>query len=53
MKTWIKSLVIFLVFFMGSTAVIHVDRQCAHMYGESVEIISSVENTIEKYVSLH
>lgn len=57
MKTLMKSLVVFLLFFMGTTAMVHVDRQCAHMYGKTDEIMASientVENTIEKYASLH
>ena len=46
MKTLMKSLVIFLLFFMGTTAVVHVDRWCAQMNGDEAKI------TIEKYASL-
>jgi len=57
MRTWMNFIIIFLLFFMGTTAIIHVDRQCAHMDGKTAGIIenveNTVENTIEKYASLH
>lgn len=56
MKPIVRFFVIFVLFFMGTTAMIHVDRQCAHMNGENGEIMekveNTVENTIEKYASL-
>jgi len=57
MKTLCKSIVIFLLFFIGTTAVVHVDRQCAHMNRQSAVMTEAVEdaaeNIIEKYASLH
>ena len=57
MKDWIKFMIVFVIFFTGTTAVIHVDRQCAHMERKTAEIMenveNTVENTIEKYASLH
>lgn len=46
MKTFAKAIVIFILFFMGTTAVVHVDRQCAQINGTEAKI------TIEKYASL-
>jgi len=47
MKTFAKAVAIFVLFFMGTTAVVHVDRQCARINGAEAKI------TIEKYASLH
>lgn len=52
MKTLAKCMVITLIFFAGTTALIHVDRQNAQMHRQSGQIIESIENTIEKYTSL-
>ena len=52
MKTLAKSIVIALIFFAGTTALIHVDRQTAQMSRQNGQIIESIENTIEKYTSL-
>ena len=52
MKTWMKSLMIYLIFFVGTAAVVHVDRMNAEVCRESPQIIETVENTIEKYASL-
>ena len=56
MHTMIKMLCVFLIFFMGTTALVHVDRQCSHMVGQDAQIMetieNTVENTIEKYASL-
>lgn len=52
MKTLMKSLVIALIFFVGTTALIHVDRQAAYMNRQDGQIIESLENIIEKYASL-
>lgn len=52
MKTLAKSVIIALIFFLGTTAVIHVDRQNAQMYRQKAQIMETIENTIEKYASL-
>lgn len=52
MKTIVKSLIIYLAFFIGMSAVIHVDRTGAQLYCENPQIMETVENTIEKYASL-
>ena len=60
MKTLAKCTAIALVFFMGTLSVIHVDRQSSAMNRRTPEImaavenaVETVENTIEKYASLH
>lgn len=52
MKTLVKSVIIALIFFLGTTAVIHVDRQNAQMYRQKAQFMETIENTIEKYASL-
>ena len=52
MKTLAKSMIIALIFFVGTTALIHVDRQNAQMYRQKAQIMETIENTIEKYASL-
>lgn len=52
MKTLAKCILISLIFFVGTTALIHVDRQNAQMHRQSGQIIESIENIIEKYASL-
>ncbi len=57
MKTLTRCLAIALIFFVGTTALIHVDRQTAYMNRRTPQIMKTVEetveNTIEKYTSLH
>ncbi len=48
MKLFRKSVVIFLVFMLGTMALIHVDRQCAQMEKTTADIAEEVENIIEK-----
>ena len=56
MHTLIRMLCVFLFFFVGTVAVVHVDRQCSHMVRQDAQIMetieNTVENTIEKYASL-
>ena len=52
MKTLVKSVIIALIFYLGTTAVIHVDRQNAQMYRQKAQFKETIENTIEKYASL-
>lgn len=52
MKTFMQCIAIALIFFVGTTALIHVDRQSGQMHRQNVQIIESLENIIEKYVSL-
>ena len=56
MKTLKQALLVFALFFFGTTAVVHIDRQCALMNGEDAVITEALENTaeniIEKYASL-
>lgn len=59
MKLLGKSFIIACLFFFGTTAIVHVDRQNAYMnrqeprITETIEFaIETVENTIEKYASL-
>ena len=51
-KTLAKSLIIAVIFFVGTLSVIHVDRQTALMNRETPQIMKTMENTIEKYTSL-
>ena len=44
MKLFRKSVVIFLVFMLGTMALIHVDRQCAQMEKTTADIAEEVEN---------
>lgn len=52
MKTLAKCVVIALIFFLGTTAMVHVERQNAYMNGQQGQIIETLENIIEKYASL-
>ncbi len=51
-----KFILIFVLFFVGTTAIVHVDRQCAQVNGVDQQIMPAVEkaaeNIIEKYASL-
>ena len=49
MRTLAKSIIIALIFFVGTTALIHVDRQAAQMNRQNEQIIEILENTVEKY----
>ena len=46
MKGILRMMVIFLLFFLGTTAMVHVDRECARMNRMEAKI------TIEKYAYL-
>lgn len=46
MRGLVRFIVIFLLFFMGTAAVVQVDRSCGRMNGSEMKI------TIEKYASL-
>lgn len=40
MKTFGKSVVIFLLFMIGTAAIVHVDRQCAQMAGRETDTLT-------------
>lgn len=48
MKLFRKSVVVFLVFMLGTMALIHVDRQCARMEGAEAALAERAEKLIEK-----
>lgn len=48
MKTFGKSIIVFLIFFVGTLSVIHVDRQGARMSGTGALFTETIENFIEK-----
>lgn len=59
MKTLGKSIIIALIFFVGTVSVIHTDRQTAYMNRQEPQIVDALENaaetmenTIEKNTSL-
>ena len=47
MKTFGRSVAIFLIFLVGTLSVIHVDRQCQEMNAGDGGFIEKVENLIE------
>ncbi len=47
MKTFRRSVVVFLIFFLGTVCAIHVDRQCQQMNGGDGGFIEKMENFIE------
>lgn len=40
MKTFRKSIVVFLLFFIGTASLVHVDRQCAQMTGRKTDALT-------------
>lgn len=49
MRTFRHAVIIFLIFFIGTIALIHADRQCSVTAGESGAIEESVEDLLLKY----
>lgn len=48
MKTFRKSIVLFIVFLLGTVSLVHVDRQCAQIDGSHVPVMERLENFIDK-----
>ena len=48
LKTFGKSIVLFLVFLLGTASLVHVDRQCAQIDASHVPVIERLENFIDK-----
>lgn len=46
MKTFGRSVAIFLIFLAGTLSVIHVDRQCQEMEGGGVTIMEEIETAV-------
>ena len=47
MKTFARSIAVFLIFLAGTVSVIHVDRQCQMMNAGDGGFLEKVENFIE------
>ena len=48
LKTLRQTVVVFLIFLIGTLALVHVDRQCAMMDGDTGQVMEKLENFIEK-----
>lgn len=48
MKTFGKTVAIFLIFFIGTLSLIHADRQCGQMTGNYGGLEETIEKGIEK-----
>ena len=52
MKTFAKSMIIFLLFMIGTMAFAHVDRQCAAIEGKRGCLMDKLQNFVEKQSDL-
>lgn len=48
MKTFLKSIAVFIIFLLGTASLAHVDRQCAQMDASHIPVMERLENFIDK-----